>query len=149
MWKHFFDGFNLIHAALLVLAAAASFRFWVRIRFWLPRYIHAMAAIGFAISIWVASALPADAPARKAGSVGRILIALALPAIIYFFFIAYGGPWAAFHSSSRHSAPCPFCQSPVRTVPNNAENPTVSPRFADSFCPSCGREFLESEGVDA
>ena len=23
MWKHFFDGFNLIHAALLVLAAAA------------------------------------------------------------------------------------------------------------------------------
>jgi hypothetical protein len=91
MWKHFFDGFNLIHAALLVLAAAASFRFWVRIRFWLPRYIHVMAAIGFAISIWVASALPADAPASKAGPVGRILIALAHLFFLYRLRWSLGG----------------------------------------------------------
>lgn len=142
MWKHLFDGFNLIHAIFLLLAAAASFKFWVRIRFWFPRYIHVLAAIGFAVSIWVASALPTDAPASKAGPVGRILIALALPAIIYFFFIVYGGPRAAFYSSSRDSAPCPFCQNPVPTFPNDANNPTASPRFAEPMCPACGRDFM-------
>jgi hypothetical protein len=76
MWRHLFDGFNLIHGVLLVLAAVASFRFWVRTRFWFPRYIHVLAPIGFAISIWVASAMPTDAPAGKAGLIGRILVAL-------------------------------------------------------------------------
>jgi hypothetical protein len=141
MWKHLFDGFNFIHGILLVLAALASFRFWARIRFWFPKYIHVLAAIGFAVSIWAISAMPADAPANKEGPVVRILIALALPAIIYFFFIVYGGPRAAFYSSFRASAPCPFCQCPVRTLPDDVNSPNASPQFAEPVCPACGREL--------
>jgi hypothetical protein len=142
MWRRLFEGFNLIHAVLLGLAAVASFRFWIRTRFRFPRYIHVLAAIGFAISIWVAYSIPADAPAGKAGLAGRILVALALPAIIYFFFIVYGGPRAAFYSSSKDSAPRPFCQSLVPTLPNDGNSPTAAPRFAEPMCRACGREFI-------
>jgi|CZKS01.1.fsa_nt_gi hypothetical protein len=141
MWKHLFSGFNWIHATLLFLAAAASFRFLVRIRFWFPKYIHVLAAIGLAISIWALSAMPADAPANKDGPVVRLLIALALPAIIYVFFIVYGGPRAAFYSSFRDSAPCPFCKCPVRTLPDDIDSPKASPQFAEKMCPACDREL--------
>jgi hypothetical protein len=141
MWKHLFAGFNLIHGILLVLAAVASFKFWARIRFWIPKYIHVLAAIGFAVSVWALSAMPADAPAARDGPVVRLIIALALPAIIYVFFIVYGGPRAAFYSSSREVAPCPFCQWPIRTLPKDISNPKASPQFAEPTCPACGRDL--------
>ena len=141
MWKQLFQGFNLIHGVLLILAAGASFRFWARTRFWFPRYIHVLAGIGFAVSVWVMSAMPADAPANKDGPVARLLVVLALPAIIYFFFIVYGGPRAAYYSSLRGAAPCPFCQSPVRTLPDGVNSPKGSPSFAEPACPQCGRDL--------
>jgi hypothetical protein len=73
MWKHLFDGFNLIHGILLVLAAAASFRFWARNRFWFPKYVHVLALIGFAAMLPVFWAMPEDL--RKSTSAGHLLIA--------------------------------------------------------------------------
>jgi hypothetical protein len=142
MWKHLFDGFKLIHGVLLLLAAVASFRFLARIRFWFPKYIHVLALIGFAVSIWAIAAMPPDVPAYKDGPLVRLLVALALPAIIYIFFIVYGGPRAAFYSSFKDSSPCPFCQSPVRTLPDDANSPKASPQFAEPACPACGRELV-------
>jgi hypothetical protein len=139
---HLFDGFKLIHGVLLVLAAVASFKFWARTRCRFPKYIHVLAAIGFAVSIWALSAMPADAPANKNGPLVRLLLALALPAIIYFFFIVYGGPRAAFYSSFGDAAPCPFCQTPVRTLPEDVNSPKASPHFAEPVCPKCGRELV-------
>jgi len=133
MWKHLFDGFRLIHGIRLVLAAAASFRFWARIRFWFPGYIHVLAVIGLAVSVWALSAMPTDAPANKEGPVVRLLIALALPAIIYLFFIVYGGPRATFYSSFRNTAPCPLL--------DDVNSPNASPQFAEPVCPACGRDL--------
>jgi hypothetical protein len=142
MWRHLFDDFNLIHGVLLVLAAAASFRFWARIRFSVPGYIHVLALIGFTVSILAAAAMPPDAPASKGGPVGRLLVVLALPAIIYLFFIVYSGPRAAFDNSFKDSAPCPFCQASVRALRDDAKRAKASPRFAEPVCPSCGRELV-------
>jgi len=142
MWKHFFDGFRVIHGILLILAAGASFRFWARTRFRFPKYIHVLAAIGFVVSLLAISAMPPDAPANKDGPVVKLLIALALPVVIYVFFIVYGGPRAAFCSRFGNVAPCPFCQSPVRILPDDSNNPKASPRFAESACPECGRELI-------
>ena len=142
MWEHLFEGFSLIHGIVLIIAALASFRFLVRTRFWFPKYIHVLAAIGFAVSIWAVAAMPPDAPANKNGPVVRLLIAFVLPAIIYVFFIVYGGPRAAFYSSFKSAAPCPFCQSPVRTLPEDVNNPKPSAQFAESVCPQCGRDLI-------
>ena len=140
MWGHLLDSFKLIHGVLLVLAAVASFKFWVRTRFWFPRYVHALAAIGFAAMLMVYWATPEDL--RKGTSGARLLVvALALPAIVYFFFVVYGGPRAAFYSSLKDSAPCPFCQSPVRTLPNQGDNQQTAPKFAEPTCPACGHEL--------
>jgi hypothetical protein len=141
MWKRLFQGSSLIHGILLFLAAVASFRFWARTRYRFPKYIHVLAAIGFAVSIWAISAMPAEAPANKYGPVGRLLIALALPAIIYVFFIVYGGPRASFYSSLHDAAPCPFCQAPVRTLPEDVNSLKASSHFAELLCPTCGREL--------
>jgi hypothetical protein len=141
MWKHLFEGFRLVHAILLILAGIASFRFWVRTRFWFPKYIHVLAALGFAVSIWAIASMPPDAPANKYGPLVRLLLALALPAIIYTFFVVYGGPRAAFYSSFRNATSCPFCQSPVRTLPRDVNNPKASPDFAEAVCPKCGRDL--------
>jgi len=99
MREYLFGSFKLIHVALLVLGATASFRFLARTRFRLPKYVHVLALIGFAVSLLAISAMPPDAPANKDGPVVKLLIALALPAVIYAFFIVYGGPRAAFYSS--------------------------------------------------
>jgi hypothetical protein len=141
MWKHFFDGFSLIHGILLLLAAIASFKFWIRIRFRLPMYIHVIAAIAFAFTYLIYSAMPPDAPANKFSSIHRFLIALILPAIAYFFFVVYGGPRAAYYSRFNSVALCPFCQSPVRTLPEDISSPTASPHYAEPTCAECGREL--------
>lgn len=140
MWKHFFDGFNLIHGILLAIAAVASFRFWARTRFRFPTYVHVLAVIGSIAILTVFWAEPEEL--REKISVVRMLVgALIGPALVYFFFIVYGGPRAAFYSRFSDSAPCPFCQSPVRVLPEDPRNPKASPQFAEPACPECGREL--------
>ena len=54
-----------IHAIVMVIAAVGFFRFWVRTRFWFPRYVHVMAAVALAISLWLLLILPHDGPIDK------------------------------------------------------------------------------------
>jgi hypothetical protein len=87
---------QLLHAGLLVVGAAGFFVFWVRTRFWMPQYAHILAAIGWIVGLWVVWSVPSDAPLGKEGSVTKFLFALILPAMVYFFFVFYGGQHAAY-----------------------------------------------------
>src|SRR5690348_12966555 len=91
-----FKGFQLIHFVFFAVAAVGFFIFWSRTRFWLPKYAHMLAAIALLVGIWCASTIPGDAPVSKQGPIAKLLLALALPAMVYFFFVFYGGQKAAF-----------------------------------------------------
>jgi len=45
--------------------------------------------------VWCASGVPSDAPLSKHGPLAKFLFALILPAMVYFFFVFYGGQKAA------------------------------------------------------
>lgn len=99
-----FRGFQFLHAALLILSAVGFFIFWVRTRFWLPKYAHILALIGLLVGAWAVSTTPEDAPINKAGPLGRFLLALAVPAMVYFFFVFYGGQRAAIKHRRKTAA---------------------------------------------
>lgn len=96
-----FRGFQFLHAVLLFLCAVGFFIFWARTRFWLPKYAHILAAVGLAVGVWCVSNVPPDAPINKKGPTAKSLLALAVPAIVYFFFVFYGGQKAAFRRKPR------------------------------------------------
>lgn len=104
MLEQFFKGFQLIHFVFLAIAAVGFFIFWTRTRFWLPMYAHVLAAIGLLVGIWCASSVPNDAPISKEGWIAKLLLALALPAMVYFFFVFYGGQKAAFRHKPKSAA---------------------------------------------
>jgi len=95
MLGNLFRGFQLLHAVLLLISAVGFFIFWARTRFWLPKYAHILAAIGLVVGVWCVSNVPSDAPLSKQGPVAKFLFALILPAMVYFFFVFYGGQKAA------------------------------------------------------
>ena len=95
MVGHLFRGFQFLHAVVLALSALGFFIFWARTRFLLPKYAHILAAIGLLVGVWCVSITPEDAPINKAGPFGKFLLALAVPAMVYFFFVFYGGQRAA------------------------------------------------------
>jgi hypothetical protein len=103
MLAHRFTGFRVLHGVLLAFAAVGFFIFWIRTRFWLPKYAHILAAIGLAVGIWCVSNVPDDAPISRYGPGVKFLEALILPAMVYFFFVFYGGQQEAFRSKSKNA----------------------------------------------
>jgi len=102
------NGFRFLEIILLILGAVGFLPFWARTRFWLPKYIHVLAAIGLvvgALSVW---ASPADAPIKRHGLIACVLLALVLPAMIYAYFILHAGQRVAFSRSLSKSAPMPI-----------------------------------------
>lgn len=128
-------GLRLIHIITFSLVAIGLFKFWKETRFWLPRYAHVLAGIGFAVGIGVVLGVPADAPLARQNPVLRVLFALVVPAIVYFFFIAYGGQKAAFHRSRLVTEKCPFCGNDSSAY--LTRDKTV--RFVDANCENCGQ----------
>jgi hypothetical protein len=49
MWKGVVNGFRFLEGILLILGAVGFLTFWARTRFWLPKYIHVLAAIGLIV----------------------------------------------------------------------------------------------------
>jgi len=113
MLGHLFTGITLLHTALLVLSAIGFFIFWRRTRFWLPKYAHVLAFIGLVVGIWSSAGIPVDAPLGKQGPIIKLLAALVLPAMVYFFFVFYGGQRAAYARRFPRTVPCPYCRKPV------------------------------------
>jgi hypothetical protein len=136
MWKDVFSGFRFLEGILLISGAVGSLTFWVRTRFWLPKYIHMLAAIGLIVGVLSVWASPADAPIKQHGLIACILLALALPATIYAYFIVHGGQHVAFNRSLSKSSPCPFCRNPLKTLPS-ADQGAPTTQFAESVCPHC------------
>jgi hypothetical protein len=85
MWKSAFNGFRFLEALLVIVGAFGFMKFWVRTRFWLPKYIHVLAAIGLIVGVLSVWASPADAPIKQQGSIPCVLLALVLPVIIVSF----------------------------------------------------------------
>ena len=136
MWKDVFSGFRFLEGILLILGAVGFLTFWIRTRFWLPKYIHVLAAIGLIVGVLSVRASPADVPIKRHGLIAGVLLALVLPAMIYAYFILHGGQRVAFNRSFSKSAPCPFCRNPVRTLSYDAQG-TPTTQFAESVCPHC------------
>ncbi len=136
MGKDVFNDFHFLEGILLISGAVGCLTFCARTHFWLPKHIHVLAAIGLivgALSVW---ASPADAPIKQHGLIACVLLALALPAMIYAYFILHGGQRVAFDRSSSQSAPCPFCRNPVKALRYDVQG-TPTTQFAESVCPHC------------
>ena len=101
IFENLFKGCQILHGVLLILAAVGFFTFWARTRFWLPRYAHFLAAIGLAVSLWCLVSMPDDAPINNQGPIAKFLLVLALPAMVYFFFVFHGGQRAAYERRFR------------------------------------------------
>ena len=136
MWKGVYNSFHFLEGILLILAAVGCLKFWARTRFWLPRYIHVLAAIGLIVGVLTVWASPADSPIKQHGLLACVLLALALPAMIYAYFIVHGGQHMALKRSLSKSAPCPFCRNPVTLLPYDVQG-TPTTQFAESVCPHC------------
>lgn len=88
----------------LLWVLSATEIFWVRTRFWLPRFAHVLAAIGPAMGAWRVYTTSDDPPIHKHGPAGladEFLFALALPATVNFFFEFYGGQEASIRSNHK------------------------------------------------
>ena len=138
MLGQFLRGFQLLHGVLLALSAVGFFIFWARTRFWLPKYAHVLAAIGLVVGVWCVSSVPDDAPVNKYGPTGKLLLALAVPTIVYFFFVFYGGQRAAFKSRFEKSTQCPYCMLPVTAHQIGSGTPDPITSESQRQCPHCG-----------
>lgn len=136
MSKYAFNGPRFIEAVLVILGGFGFVTFWLRTRLWLPKYIHVLAAVGLIVGVLSVWASPKDAPIKQQGLMACVLLAFALPIIIYAYFILHGGQYAAFKRSFPGSAPCPFCKNPVDSLPYGSSGTTTA-QFAPSACPHC------------
>ena len=143
MLGQLFKGLHFLHVVFFLIGAVGFFTFWARTRFWLPKYVHVLAAIGLAVGLWCISTLAPDAPINKSGLAGRFLLALAIPAIVYFFFIFHGGQSAAFRRRFQKTIACPHCNSPVVILQNKNSSASTTPLQTIEFlCPHCGQSVM-------
>ena len=132
-------GFQVFHGVLFALGAIGFFIFWVRTRFWLPKYAHILAAVALVVGNWCVSNVPDDAPIGKASPTVKLLFALVLPAIVYFFFVSHGGQRAAFRRRFGRPTSCPRCRLPLPAFQTgNTANDTIT-TYAQRQCPHCGQ----------
>jgi hypothetical protein len=136
-WK-VFHGVQVLHLVLAISAAVGFFVFWARTRFWLPKYVHFLALIALALGLWCVANVPGDAPISGYDPITKVLMALVLPAMVYFFFVFYGGQSAAFRRTHRIPVPCPYCKRQV-TAFRDESGDTVKVVFEVPRCPHCGQ----------
>ena|SRR5581483_10254335 len=140
MLHHGLQAFQIFHGVAAVVAALGFFSLWKRSKFWLPTYVHVMAAISLVLGIgfvWLVSTAPRlpdpSGPSPRTQHFAQLLLPLIFPALVYFFFIFYGGQQAAF-SRSLMSTPCPFCKAPS---PARVNDGLV--HFSQPRCGNCGQ----------
>ncbi len=124
-----FKAAGWVHGALSVLAGILFFHFWIRTRFWFPKYVHWLAAGAMLVGIGLLLLLTrVDAPTTRGQWVSgkQVLVVLVFPAIVYVAFIFYGGQHAAYHARvNRDAVRCPNCG--------------VGKGLANTSCSVCGQ----------
>ena len=126
MWK-VLEALNAIHIIFILIAAVSFFSFWIRTRFWFPRYVHYLAVIALLLAITTVITTDPEAPINQGewAWLKRAAITLAIPGTVYFVFVFYGGQRAAY--DGRHvKKPCPYCGARRSTNPG-------------ALCPNCGQ----------
>jgi hypothetical protein len=135
-------GLGAFHTAVAVVGAVGLFVFWARTRFWLPFYVHVLALVGLVVSVWSISISLPDSPVGRARPIAKILFALLLPAIVYFFFVFHGGQRVAFKRRFGNPAKCPSCGADVvARLGVHGTEPQISSKEA-ARCDSCGQALM-------
>jgi hypothetical protein len=135
------NGLSILAGVLLIFTAIRSLPFWVRTRFWFPKYVHLMASIGAAVMLWCLTGTPDDAPISKDGPFAKLLFVSSLPAIIYFIFLLYGGQRAAYQRHFETSVSCPHCKLPVPGRHNTDSAPDLKLPDIERHCPHCDQSL--------
>src|SRR5438270_128346 len=65
MWE-WIKAAQIVHAVVLAVAAIGALRFAIRTRFWLPRYVHYLAAFALVLGLASLTLPPPDAPIHRA-----------------------------------------------------------------------------------
>jgi hypothetical protein len=79
-----------------------------------------------------------NAPISQQGPWAKILLALAFPTMVYFFFVFYGGQRAAYESRFISTSPCPYCQQPIAV---SGESSQGKGSDLEQRCPHCGQRI--------
>jgi hypothetical protein len=145
MVRSILHGVQAVHLVLFLAGAVGYVVFWVRTELWLPKYIHFFAIASAVIMIWFETHAATDSPISHANWAIKFLFVLSLPAIVYAFFLFYGGQHAAF---KRSFITCGFCKERVAIsgiIPiENSRDDSLSGR-----CPHCGQELkLDMPSID-
>jgi hypothetical protein len=135
------NGLSILAGVLLIFSAIRSLPFWMRTRFWFPKYVHVMAAIGAAVMLLCLAGTPDDAPVSKDGPLAKLLFVSSLPAIIYFIFLLYGGQRSAYLRHFEKSILCSCCKSPVLVCDNTDSAPDRKLPNTERHCPQCGQSL--------
>jgi hypothetical protein len=135
------NGLNILAGVLLIFTAIRSLPFWVRTRFWFPKYVHLMAAIGAAVMLWCLASTLDEAPISRDGPLAKLLFVSSLPAIIYFIFLLYGGQRSAYLRHFEKSTLCPSCKSPVLVRGNTDSAADRKLPNTERHCPQCGQSL--------
>ena len=110
------DYVSIARLVIAVVMAVGYFVFWRRTRFWVPKYVHFLAVVGFIVSVWCMRTMPDEAPLNREGSVIKALFAFLLPAMVYFFFMFIGGQKEAFRNHIDKLKICPYCNSSLESL---------------------------------
>ena len=101
MVQSLIETLGIAHGIAAAIAAVTYFAVWKRSRFWLPRYVHFLAAVGLLIGFGIVATTSPDAPVARWGIAGQLFALLVCPALVYLFFVFYGGQAAALDSRDR------------------------------------------------
>ncbi len=96
-----FKGFHLIHGLILVIMGIFNLWFWMRRGFWVPKYVHFIAAGGLIIGLYFAWLGYSESGNRDPWFLAWVV--LLFPTLVYVCFVFLGGVEAAV--DSRTTAP--------------------------------------------
>jgi len=119
-----------LHVIVAVAGGVLYLRYWRQTKFWLPRYVHYLAAVALVVGVFAVWTSPPGAPINRGRwrDVKRTLMAISLPALVYGWFVIHGGQLAA-HERMHPQRPCLHCGKAAVT-------PGTS-------CPHCGQSLLQ------